>query len=1776
MSESNAARGEVDTLRAEGASSTAPVDLTAWDRKRLELLAKLRHGASRPGGREALATDPAASFEPFPLTDIQQAYWLGRGSGFELGSVATHVYREFECTGLDVDRLEAAWRVLIARHPMLRTVIEDTGEQRVLPRTDFSVERFDLRGQPMESVAERCEALRDTMSHEVLPTDRAPMLRCAAVIGDGGTRLHLSADLLVLDAWSFQILSSELATLYRTPGTALAPIELNFRDVVLHERKRIDSASYRRAKEYWDARVDTLPPRPELPLAVSPSTIAQPHFGRRTGEVSTRQWQTLRARAKAIGVTPSVLLLTAFADVLEQWSRHPHFTLTLTLFNRRPVHPDIECVVGDFTSVTLLEVDGRVSMPLRERAKTLQRQLWRDLDHRDVSGVEVIRELVRRKGGDGATFPVVFTSMMHGERGAPFEWIGEETFGISQTPQVWLDHQVFEHEGGLKFSWDSVEALFPEGLLDAMFAAYEARLRQLAGDETLLSLPAPNLRPARQVERHALNDCTGVDPSPDLLQAPFFAAAKRFPERAAVTASGCTLTYAELERQALALSSALCEAQSACEAGPIAIVMEKGCEQVVAAIAVLAAGKAFVPIDPSLPPQRVMQLIRDAGVKIMVSQPWLALAGVSGPLKLTIDANAPAKAPVALTHPIDSAPHDLAYVIYTSGSTGEPKGVMISHEGASTTVDVINRTQGMGPDDVVLGVSSLGFDLAIWDIFGTLGAGGHLVLPEPDAVTNPARWLALMSQHGVSVWNSAPALFDMLVQWAEATDELFPPTLRLAMLSGDWIPVSLPTAARARSSRGQALEVLSLGGATEASIWSIAFPITEVPPDWTSIPYGKALDAQSMFVLDEHFRERPDWVPGELYIGGAGVALGYLGDEEKTNARFLRHPTTGDRLYRTGDMGRFLPSGDIEFLGREDTQVKIRGHRIELGEIDHVAASYDGVARLTTLVLGARHQQSLAMFVVPTSPDSVDIEALRAYLASKLPSYMVPGRIALVDDFPVNRNGKIDRQALLALASEAGSRRPSGRIDAPDAIGLICAVCAELLGTTVSADEDFFELGGDSLLGIRLLSRLREHGAELTPADLFECRTPRSLATRVGGAMPPDGGVTSDGSQRTFVETRTVCVIQSGARRAPIYCIHPTSGDIDCYLRLARYLPRDVPVIGLRNAGNVPAENGMAFEALAARYVDEIERYCEWGPFNLLGWSLGGVLTWAVASELNRRGRDLGFVGVVDVGPSGHAASLGCLDDSSLSALIAGEGGRTPTSQTLAVARGNLEALLRYTPDASKAPVTVFRATLGTTGEQPPHIGWQGLSPAVTVIDVIGDHFSIMTDPTIETIALAVTDALSEDGAADVVGGRGKVPGARSAGPASPARSSPERSSPVRSLAARSDTLAPIHVDSNAWVEAGAEAQYRLPPGLNVGEYAEGIEAMNDLALAYLTRATDALGLFDENSADGLSRAVLEQASASHRKLIDGWLTTLARAGWCARTSQGTAPGESWRKVDPGGHRDVASALARANASPGLPSAVVAHVARAGEGLVDMISGARHPLEVLFRDGSVDLQEFVFQDLPASRFANEIARDVVSSFAKEICVPEGVHVLEVGAGTGGTTMWLLPELAGKCQRYAFTDNSRFFTDYGKQKFSEYDFVDYDVLDLDHLAPSQGFAYGTFHVALGANVIHATPDVVRTLEELRRLVVPGGMVLLLELSAHHAWQEVAIGPMDGWNGYTDHRRSNHHPLLTPREWMQALSAAGLEMVHAFPEPDDATNDVGQHIIVGRRPAKDPSG
>ncbi|AOM39965.1 non-ribosomal peptide synthetase [Xenorhabdus hominickii] len=890
---------------------------------------------------------------PFPLTAVQHAYFVGRSPEQTLGGIGCHLYQEFDGIGLKPEQLETAIHVLIQRHPMLRVRFLPDGRQQGMTHAYWKkLTVHDLRSLTENEQQRALSNIREQLSHRVLQVDEGETFDIQlSLFGDNQHRLHTNIDLLIMDAASFSLFFTELAAVIAKRSLPAISSDYDFCSYLTQYQGQFGQAR-QDAEVFWRSRLDTLPLAPQLPLARDPALIKDVRIQRRRFCLAPEHWERFKHLAQQNGVTPTMALATAFAALLCRWSNSTRLLFNLTLFDRASLHPAVDNILADFTNILLLDIPGD-NLPFCQLAKDAQATFAEAYEHRHWSGVEVLREL-KKRGNHPHGAPIVFTSNLgrplYGENTR--DVLGKPSWGISQTPQVWLDFVAFEHENALNIQWDSNDELFPDGLMDTLFTAYQGLIENLTENATQWSEKLPDLMPESQYHlRHQINNT--VEPLPDaLLHEDVFAQAERTPNAVALVTHNQKMSYGELSLAARQLAAVLQE-MSVMPGGRVAISMEKGIGQIVAVLAILYAGSVYVPVPVDQPLSRRRAICESAGINIVITDPAQQNTVWSQDVHCVSWHQDKQVSPLASMAKREVT--DPAYIIYTSGSTGIPKGVVISHQSALNTCLDINRRHQVQSSDRLLALSALHFDLSVYDIFGILSTGGALVLINEAQRRDPSTWEMLIEQHNITLWNSVPALFDMLLTYCEGIEVDAPKTLRTVMLSGDWVGLSLPERYQAFNPDG----VLSaMGGATEAAIWSNEYIVKKVDAQWRSIPYGYPLANQRYRIVGEDGRDCPDWVVGELWIGGVGVALGYFNDEERTAAQFV--VDQGERWYRTGDLGCYHPEGWLEFVGRRDSQVKIGGYRIELGEIDAALNQVTGISKGVALTSGEKDKSLVA------------------------------------------------------------------------------------------------------------------------------------------------------------------------------------------------------------------------------------------------------------------------------------------------------------------------------------------------------------------------------------------------------------------------------------------------------------------------------------------------------------------------------------------------------------------------------------------------------------------------------------------------------------------------------------------------------------------------------------------------------------------------------------------------------------------------------------------------
>ncbi len=1199
--------------------------------------------------KKLFVVDKDSLTKPFPLTDIQQAYWIGREQDMDLGNIACHGYMEIDCKDLDIFILEEAWNILIQRHEMLRCIILPYGQQQILKEVKkyhFTIRDFSKLNQ--KDSKQEIEKLRKKLSHRVPKTDKWPLFDIhVSKLEDNITRLHISLDNIMTDGRSIGIMLSEWVYLYNNPQETLPQLSLSFRDYIMSFEAYKQTDDYIKARQYWINRLDTIYPSAQLPLIKATSEIKSPKFIRRKFHLTNEKWQRLKTLgSQKAGLTPSGILLCVYAQVLSFWSNSSKFTLNVPTFNRLPFHEQVNNIVGEFTSLILLSIDFSKKLPFKEQASILQKQLLKDQANDCFSGISVMRELA--KNAKEANMPIVFTSTFgltenintsFSEHENQAKQLGEQVYTISQTPQVYIDNHVHDYGGSLNVYWDCVDELFPQGMLDDMFEAYGNLLEQLTNDEQIWESVQPIQLPKEQNERRKQFNATKNPkylPKKDNLLNGFLHFVKQTPNNTALIIDNNKLSYKELYDRACFFTLSL-KQSSIKSLDKVVILLPKGWQQISSIIATLGINAIYIPFDYNLPQKRLLQLLKVAQATCVITSSNMKNS-ISWPkdTKLIIAPSFWSKKEEQIVQKNNIEfkilnNESLAYIIYTSGSTGNPKGVMISHKSALNTILDINDRFNVTNKDVIFGLSGAHFDLSVYDIFGTLNAGACLVLPNEKKIKDTNYWIELILKHKVTLWNSVPALCQMLILQANA-NRITIENIRLVLLSGDWIPLFIKESLQQNIKN---TKLYSLGGATEASIWSIYYPIENIDSSLNSIPYGKPLANQRFYILNDKFNECPEWVEGDLYIGGEGLFLGYYKDKEKTKEALILHPKTGEKIYKTGDKGRFHPNGYIEFLGRNDYQVKINGHRIELAEIESFLLQHKLVQNVIVTAIDSYgnseiaksvkyNKQKLIAYCICNSTNKKEIKIqLKRWLEERLPSYMVPNYFYILDNIPLTNNGKVDRKALPLPINEK-EKTKNNSIAQTQNQQLLISLCKKILQEEIYITSNFFDVGGDSLQATRLSVMLQEQGFNLSVNQIFLNPILENMAEVIKAKESKQTQISIEFNNSSNILT-SFNIIDN--KKPNIFCIHGSDGGVAVFNELATQLENDFNIYGIGLQNTIEKNN---INDIAKSYLKQIIKQKTSQPLILCGFSSGGFIAWEIAHQLEEKNESLDKLILID------------------------------------------------------------------------------------------------------------------------------------------------------------------------------------------------------------------------------------------------------------------------------------------------------------------------------------------------------------------------------------------------------------------------------------------------------------------------------------------------------------------------------------------------------------------
>ena len=1140
----------------------------------------------------------------FQATPLQEGMLINQqlnpGHGFDLEQVVVTFPAD-----LQPDQLIQGFRAVADRHPVLRSHFrwDDAGPIQVID------EQLVMTSPIVDWSADPEVALNRYLASDrraEIDTKTPPLHRLIVARTDSETwTMVWSFPHALLDGRSIVIVLDDWFAL--AAGRTLGPAPTDFSTFAHYVRARESQIDH----AFWQQRLDPLRAPTPLPTPFVPPTAVTPEaFGQVQKRLDRTQTASLRAVATAHGATLNNCVQAALAITLGRYAREEYVVFGNVRACRHIPVPGAEAQVGLLMNTLPFCVGLAADQTVGELLTKLRSE-QRDQAHHELDNLIAVQANSQVPLGTPLFHTILIfesTDFISALRRRNTEWNHRYVRVISR-PNTPL---TLEANGGdelnLNFIYDATrwDAAFAEQVLTVLITTLTRFITQPQARLAEISLAEPawlnfleNTYNATQWTHQNLGERLH-----DLL----WAQSLRTPNALALVGGDVRLTHQDLCQQAARLARILQE-RGVSRSTPVGIFAEHGPVGVLSALAIMMAGGTYVPLDPTHPADRLAWILTSAGCQILIThRGQSAVLGATSAELIDLDK-------IDLEHgestlpPCPATLDDPAYIIYTSGSTGRPKGVVISHRAVVNTIIDLNDRFAVATTDRVLALSSATFDLSVYDAFGVLAAGGAAIFPVGTALRHPPAWLELMTSEQVTMWDTVPALMEMLLPFVDKNISALA-TLRLAMFSGDWIAVTLPGRLRTLAPRCQ---VFSLGGATEGSIWSILHPTDHLNLRAPSVPYGGPLRNQTMHVLDDALEPCPPLIPGEIAIGGIGVALGYWKDPQRTAERFVTHPRSGKRLYRTGDLGRHLPDGTIEFLGRIDHQVKIRGYRVELGEVEAALATHPAVQSCVVAACGDRKvAMRLVAYVVPKPTMTIDLDSVIAHTGKILTPYMVPEALVTIDALPLSPNGKVDRNRLpvpALIANQHSYTPPMG-----DTEQRLAELWSKLLSVEkIGANDDFFALGGHSLLAGRLMAQWR-HVSPITMElrDVFEARTPRSLAQRLN----------QRGVLAAPVADPLLVTVQAKGSRRPFFFIGG-------FLDIARHLGDDRPVYAL----DWPAERKtteISFADIAIQCVASMRRVQATGPYQLGGHCFGAIVAFAIANLLESQGERTSFLALLD------------------------------------------------------------------------------------------------------------------------------------------------------------------------------------------------------------------------------------------------------------------------------------------------------------------------------------------------------------------------------------------------------------------------------------------------------------------------------------------------------------------------------------------------------------------
>ncbi|HWX00232.1 non-ribosomal peptide synthetase [Collimonas sp.] len=1150
------------------------------------------------------------------LSFAQQRLWFLE----QMGEVrqAYHVPLGLQLNGeLDRVALIQALERLVFRHEALRTSFVSAPGQGALQRvaaadiSHFHLLEHDLRHHP-ERDAERERLIAEEAA---APFDlaRGPLIR-GRLLQETRTRHTLLITLhhIVSDGWSIAVLLDEISALYgayrQGEHDPLPPLTVQYPDYAAWQRRWMSGAVLEQQTAYWKENLAGAPTLLELPTDYS-RPLQQDYAGAQVATVlDAALTKKLKALGQRHGSTLHMTLLSSWALLLGRLAGQDDVVIGTPTANRS--QREVEGLIGFFVNTLALRIRLPEQATVGALLEQVKRQSLAAQQHQELPFEQVVEHTHPvRSMAHSPLFQVMFAwqNAPQGRLQLP---------GLELTPLPFKQITAkFDLTLSLEESGDEIagvleyaSALFERSTIERYLGYWHCLLQAMVSDDSrqLAGLPLMTAAERQQIVQH-WNQTDAVNPAP-LLPQLFEAQAARTPEAVAAVHGVHQLSYAELNRQANQLAHHLRQL-GVRRNDRVALQLERSLPLIVAELAILKCGAAYVPLDPALPDERKIFMARDCGASLL-----LALSGAAWPeqaalTRVNLDQIA-ASAYAADNLAPGGDDETIAYIMYTSGSTGQPKGVLVPQRGIKRLV-LENGYAAFDASDRIAFAANPAFDASTMEIWGALLNGGRIVVIDKEVFLDPLRFAEALERQGVTTLFLTTAVFN---QCAAMVPDAFR-QLRFLLTGGERCD---PAAFARVLAVGRPQHLIHCYGPTETTTYATTYEIAAIDPAQPTIPIGRPIANTQVYLLDTHGEPVPVGVTGEIYIGGAGVACGYLNREELTAQRFVADRFSGrpgELLYRTGDLARWQADGNLVHLGRNDFQVKIRGFRVEPGEIEARLAQHPAIREVLVMAreehLGERR---LVAYIVVN--EAVDVDTLRSYLGAGMPEYMVPAAYVTLAALPLTANGKVDRKQLPAPEADAyavgGYAAPEGEIEVA-----LAEIWSELLQiASIGRHDNFFALGGHSLSILQVVTMLKKKGVRISASDVFTYPTVAALAEHIAQLNP--------------LETENAAVlVRAGGRQRPLFLMHEGSGLLIYAHMLALHIDPGIPVYGLPP---LPSEETplLSVHSMATRMLGLIRAVQPNGPYRLAGWSFGGVLAYEVAQQFIREGERVEFVGLFD------------------------------------------------------------------------------------------------------------------------------------------------------------------------------------------------------------------------------------------------------------------------------------------------------------------------------------------------------------------------------------------------------------------------------------------------------------------------------------------------------------------------------------------------------------------